>query len=89
MNVSHFVAIAIDDVATMFDIRFLRSTKNIEYFNFIYENFDNLMIVNVDRHIFYRKVYNFIDKLKKLKQNFFEFKMKKFVSSCLRDEILI
>ena len=47
------------------------------------------MIVNVDRHVFYRNVYNFIDKLKELKQNFFEFKIKKFVSSCLRDEILI
>ena len=88
LNVSRFVAIAIYDVATMFDIRFLRSTKNIEYFDSTYENFDNSMIVNVDRHVFYRNVYNFIDKLKKLKQDFFESKMKEFVSSCLRDEIL-
>ena len=89
LNISRFVAIAIDDVATMFDIWSLRSTKNIEYFDFIYENFDNSMIVNVDRHFFYRNVYNFIDKLKKLKKKIFEFKMKEFVSSCLRDEILI
>ena len=89
LNVSRFVAIAIDDAATMSEIRSLRSTENIEYFDFTYENFDNSMIVNVDRHVFYRNVYSFIDKLKELKQNSFEFKIKELVSSCLRDEVLI
>ena len=46
-----------------------RKTQNwkfnkINFFNPEYENVNNVLIINVDKHIFYRDMYAFIDRLK-------------------------
>ena len=46
----------------------IRIIDDIEYFDSIYENDKNNSIVNVDRHIYYRDVFTFVDKLKNLKK---------------------
>ena len=65
----------------------IKSTKDINYFDFIYENDKNNIIVNVDRHIYYRDVFVFIDRFKNLEKNSLKTRIKKFVASCLRDDI--
>ena len=66
----------------------IKSTKNIDYFDFEYENsFDtNSFIVTFDRHTFYRDVFIFTNRLKKLKKKFFDSKIKKYVSICLKSD---
>ena len=65
-------------------------SKNIEYFDSKYEDsFErNFIIVIFDRHIFYRDVFIFIDRLKNLKKNFFDSKIKKYVAECMKNDIL-
>ena len=65
------------------------SSKNIEYFDSKYENsFEkNFMIVISDRHISYRDVFIFIDRLKNLKKNFFNSKIKKYVAECIKNDV--
>ena len=62
----------------------------MNYFDFDYENsFDtNQFIVNSKRHNFYRDVFIFIDHLKNLKKTFFDFKIKKLISTCLKRNVL-
>jgi len=48
----------------------IKFAKNIEYFDFIYENFNNFSIVNVERYVFYRNSYVFVDRLKNLTREF-------------------
>ena len=40
--------------------------KNVKFFDFDYEDINNSVIVNVDRHVFYKNVYIFDDRLKNL-----------------------
>ena len=66
----------------------IRSVENVEFFNFNYVDINNFVIVNAGRHIFYKDVYVFENKLKNLTKNFIEEqRMKKLVSECLRGEI--
>ena len=65
----------------------IRFAKNVEFFNFDYVNIDNFAIVNVDRHIFYKNIYVFEDRLKNLTKDFIdEQRMRELISKCLRDE---
>ena len=55
-------------------VSILQFFQDVEYFDFKYENSNNVtnidvFIVNNDKHIFYRDVYVFIDKLKNLIKN--------------------
>lgn len=69
------------------DKSIINSTENIEYFDFEYEDFfdKNSFIMNFNRYIYYRDIYVFIDRLKNLKQNLFDFKIKKYVFACLKN----
>jgi hypothetical protein len=68
----------------------IKFAKDIKYFDFIYENFDNFSIVNVERHVFYCDLYIFVDCLKNLTREFVKKqRIREFVSSCLREKSLI
>ena len=63
--------------------------ENVEFFNFNYENINNFILINVDKHIFYLNVYVFVNKLKKLIKNFIDEQcMRKLILKCFRDKIL-
>ena len=63
--------------------------KNVEFFDFDYENVNNSAIVNVDRHVFYKNVYIFDDRLKNLAKDFIdEQRMQKLILKYFRNEIL-
>ena len=68
--------------------------ENINYFDFIYMNNNDststIFIVNVDRHVFYRNVYVFIDRLKNLVNDFIdEQRVKNFLFDCFRNDVFI
>ena len=70
----------------------IKSAKDVRYFDSSYENNSNFtaFIVNVERHVFYRDVYVFVDRLKDLVKEFIdEQRIKKLVSDCFRDSSLI
>ena len=72
------------------DRSILKNSENIDFFDFRRENDKNKnVIVNVDRHIYYKNVFVFIDKFKNLKKNSFDHKMREFVVECLRDDAFI
>ena len=79
---------AIIVVAIDADKSIINSTKDIDYFDSEYENsFDtNSFIVTFERHTFYRDVFIFTNRLKKLKKNFFDLRIKKYVSICLKSD---
>ena len=60
----------VDEIAINNEQRFVvvRIIDNIEYFDFIYENKKNSLIVNVSRHIYYQNIFIFVDELKNLKK---------------------
>ena len=64
----------------------VKSSKNIDYFDSdLKKIFDkNFEMMIVDRHIYYRDVFFFIDKLKNLKKSFFDSKIKKYVVECFK-----
>ena len=66
------------------------STENIDCFDSKYSNSSNKnsFIMNFDRYIYYRDVYVFIDRLKNLKQSFFDFRIKKYVFACMKNDAL-
>ena len=69
------------------DMQFIvKSSKNIDYFDSNLKNFfdKNVEMMIVDRHIYYRDVFFFIDKLKNLKKNFFDSRIKKYVVECFK-----
>ena len=67
----------------------LKDSKNIDFFDFRRENDKNKdAIVNVDRHIYYKNVFVFIDRLKDLKKNSFDHRIREFIVECLRDDVL-
>ena len=68
----------------------LKSSENIDFFDSRRENDKNKnVIVNVDRHIYYKNVFVFIDKLKNLKKSSFDHRMRELIVECLRDDALI
>ena len=64
------------------------SAENIDYFDSEYSNSSNKnsFIMNSDRYIYYRDVYVFIDRLKNLKQNFFDSRIKEYVFACMKND---
>ena len=68
----------------------IKSIENVDYFDFEYENSidTNQSIVSVKRYNYYRNVYIFIDHLRDLKKIDFDFKIKKFVFTCFKNETL-
>ena len=48
--------------------------KKIEFFNLVYENFNNIniFIINIDKHVFYYNVYIFINYFKNLIKEFID-----------------
>ena len=81
----------IDKIAFDNEQRFviIRTIDNIEYFDSTYENEKNNSIVNVDRYIYYRDVFIFVDRLKNLKKKFVDVRVREFVVFYLRNETLI
>ena len=67
----------------------LKSSENIDFFDSRRENDKNRnVIVNVDRHIYYKDVFVFIDRLKNLKKSSSDHKVRELVAECLRDDAL-
>ena len=66
-------------------------SKNIKFFDSKYERSTHIddSIVNVDRHVFYRDVYIFIDRLKNMTSLREKNKLRIVISQCLRDTVLI
>ena len=50
----------------------VRFAKNIDFFDSIYKNSNNFLIVNVDCYIFYRDIYVFYNRLRNLIKSFIE-----------------
>ena len=70
-------------------VSIIRFVENVEFFDFDYVDVNNFVIVNVDRHVFYKNVYVFENRLKNLTKSFInEQRMRKLISRCLRDKIL-
>ena len=72
----------------------IRFSKDINYFDLKYvdvnDSFNTSSIVIIDRYIWYRDVYVFIDKLKNLVKKFIdESRIKELLSNCLKKETLI
>ena len=67
--------------------------ENIDYFDSKYQEnklssnqYDvNSLTVSVDRHVFYRDVYVFVNRLKNMMISKSENKIKKVISTCLRE----
>ena len=71
-----------------------RETQNwksdeIDFFDSEYEDVNNALIINVDKHVFYRNVYAFTDKLKNIALLRDENKFRIIISQCLRKSVLI
>ena len=82
---SNEIAIDVDDEKSV-----LKNLENIDFFDSRRENDKNRdVIVNVDRHIYYKNVFVFIDRLKDLKKKFFDHKVRELIVECLRDDALI
>jgi len=68
----------------------IKFAKDIKYFNSIYKNFDNFLIVNIRRYVFYCNLYMFVDRLKNLTREFVKKQqIREIVFDCLRKENLI
>ena len=67
----------------------LKDSENIDFFDSRREIDKNKnVIVNVDRHIYYKNVFVFIDKLKNLKKSSFDHRTRELIVECLRDDVL-
>ena len=68
----------------------MKDSKNIDFFDSRRENDKNRnVIVNVDRHIYYKNIFVFIDRFKNLKKNSSDYRIREFIVECLRDDALI
>ena len=77
-----------DDFDGHCSVSVIRFAEDVGFFNFDYADVDNFVIVNVGRHVFYRDVYVFGDKLKNFAKGFIgEQRMRELISRCLRDEV--
>ena len=61
----------------------------MKYFDFIFDDDKNNVIVNFNRYIYYRNVFVFVNKLKNLKKISSNNRIREFVILCLCDDILI
>ncbi len=59
----------------------------IDFFDLELE--EDELVVNVDRHVFYRDVYAFVDRLKNMIKSRDDDKLRTILSQCLRDSVLI
>ena len=68
----------------------VRSSEDVDFFDSnLKDLFDkNSHIIIVGRHIYYRDVFIFIDRLKNLKKSFSRFKIKKYVVDCMKEKDL-
>ena len=62
-------------------------SENIDYFDWKLENVENRLLINVDRHLFYRDVFAFETRLKNLIKIFFVDKIRKLILITLRNRI--
>ena len=72
------------------DIRFtIQFFENVDFFDSNMKIFfnKNVHIIIVDRHTYYRDVFFFIDKLKNLKKNSFNFKIKKYIFDYIKNDV--
>lgn len=68
----------------------IKSLEDVNFFDSFYEDLNDFVIVNVDRHVFYRNVYVFFDRLKDLVKSVFEKqKIRKLIFDYLRENSLI
>lgn len=68
----------------------IKSSKDVDFFDLFYEDFNNFFIVNANCHVFYRDIYVFSNHLKDLVKGVFDKqKIKKFIFDCLRKDNLI
>ena len=81
----------IKTVANVDDERsILKTFGNIDYFDSRRENEKNTkIIVNVDRHVYYKDVFVFIDKLKNLEKKSSDHRVREFIVECLREDVII
>ena len=64
--------------------------EDVDYFDSDYEiNESNVLVINVERHVFYIDVYIFVDRLKKLTARRDNDKVQKVIIVCLKDIALI
>ena len=61
--------------------------ENIEFFDLSIENI--ALVVNVEKHVFYRNIYAFIDRLKDMIVHRKLDKLRNVISQCLREFVLI
>lgn len=61
--------------------------EDVDFFDFSYK--DNSFIINVDKHVFYRDIYTFINRLKDMTIHRTFDKIKNFISQCFRKSALI
>ena len=64
-------------------------SDEISFFDFEYEDVNNVSIINADKHVFYRDVYVFINKLKNVVFFRDENKLRIMIFQCLRKSVLI
>lgn len=73
-----------------FDFLAIKFVKDIEYFDSIYENLNNVSSVNVNCYVFYQNVFIFVNRLKNIAKEFIEEHcVKKLVFNYLRNNSLI
>ena len=61
--------------------------KKVEFFDFTAEKIES--VINFDKHVFYKNVYAFVNRLKNVNSVRKEDKLRFIISQCLRDTILI
>ena len=80
---------ASQQLSDVFDHRQIKNwfVEEIEFFDSIAESIDS--IINVEKHIFYRDVYAFTDRLKDMTTLKNDIKLRTVISQCLRESTLI
>ena len=65
--------------------------ENVGFFDFDYEDFINInvSVVNIEKYVFYRDVYVFIDRFKDLINLKKEDRVREILSTCLRGGVFI
>ena len=68
----------------------LKTFENIDYFDSRRENEKNTkIIVNADRHVYYKDVFVFIDRLKNLEKKSSDHRVRELIVECLREDAII
>ena len=90
-NSNNNESIALDAIVSDQRSIVVKSTENIDYFDSTYKNssYINSFIVTIDKHVLYRNIYIFIDRLRDLaKRASEEQRIREIIFACLRDESL-